>query len=347
MVSARSGTVLVTGGAGYVGSVVVPTLLSRGYRVRVIDSGWFGLDHVPPEAELISGDILDFDASWLDGVGAVIHLAGLSNDPMAAFSPTLNYIVNAAGAGIVGQAARDAGVRRFIFSSTCSVYGVNDETVVTEEHPVSPKYPYAVAKVMAERQLACLADRDFRPIVLRMGTVVGWSPRMRFDLVTNAMIKTALKERRIVVDNPVLWRPLIDVEDAARAYVCALEADISISEIFNIASENYLIGHLAAIVRETLEEFGVSAAIETQHRPGGRSYRVQTEKATQVLGFRPTKSMPSTIREIFSQLVSRSITNLEDPAFYNIRQMQKLMEEGLLQPARSQLRDVRPVSVPA
>jgi nucleoside-diphosphate-sugar epimerase len=330
MVSARNATVLVTGGAGYVGSVVVPTLLSRGYGVRVVDSGWFGLDHVPAEAELIAGDILDFDVAWLRGIDAVIHLAGLSNDPMAAFSPTLNYMLNAAGAGIVGQAARDAGVPRFILSSTCSVYGLDDKTLVSEEHPVNPKSPYAVSKVMAERQLACLADENFRPIVFRMGTVVGWSPRMRFDLVTNAMIKSALTDRKIVIHNPRLWRPLIDVEDAARAYVAALEADLAVAGVFNIATRNYRLQELAETVATSLTEFNVTVALEVEAQQGLRSYRVATDKAETVLHFQPAKTMATTVREVMERLIANSVVDLDDARYYNVRQMQRLMAQGIL-----------------
>jgi nucleoside-diphosphate-sugar epimerase len=330
MAVARNAMVLVTGGAGYVGSVVVPTLLSRGYRVRVVDSGWFGLDHVPAEAELIAGDILEFDIAWLRGVDAVIHLAGLSNDPMAAFSPSLNYMLNAAGAGIVGQAARDAGVARFILSSTCSVYGLDDQTVVSEEHPVNPKSPYAVSKVMAERQLACLADENFRPIVLRMGTVVGWSPRMRFDLVTNAMIKSALTDRKIVIHNPRLWRPLIDVEDAARAYVAALDADLTVAGVFNVATRNYRLQELAETVASSLTEFNVTVALEVQAEQGLRSYRVATDKAETVLHFHPAKTMATTVKEVMERLIANSVVDLDDARYYNIRQMQRLMAQGIL-----------------
>src|SRR5437879_6123532 len=236
--------VLITWGAGYVGSVLGRLLIDRGYQVRVVDAGFFGLEHVDARAELISGNILDFDREWLDGVDSVVHLAGLSNDPMAAFSPSLNYLINAAGAAIVAHATKDAGIHRFVFGSTCSVYGLDDGEPLSEEHPTSPPFPYAISKLMAERQLACLTDATFRPIILRKGTVVGWSPRMRFDLVTNTMIKTALVEGKIVVHNPRLWRPLIDVEDAGNAYQRALEADLEITGIFNISGRNFTLDEL-------------------------------------------------------------------------------------------------------
>src|SRR6202023_2305191 len=153
--------------------------------------------------------------------------------------------------------SKDAGIRRFIFSSTCSVYGKDDSQVFTEERMTTPTFPYAISKLMAERLLECLTDERFRPIVLRKGTVVGWSPRMRFDLVTNTMVKTALTEGRIVIHNPDLWRPLIDVEDASGAYLSAIDADPAVTGVFNVATRNYRLAELGAIVADELNALGI------------------------------------------------------------------------------------------
>lgn len=320
--------ILVTGGAGYVGSVLVPILVRQGYDVRVLDCGMFGLDHVDPDAEVIEGDVLDFHKHWLDGVDAVVHLAGLSNDPMAAFSPTLNYMLNAAGTAIVAQFAKESGVRRFIFASSCSVYGLNDSAEVDENEPTHPSFPYAISKLMAERALACLTDDSFHPIILRMGTIVGWSPRMRFDLVTNAMVRSALTRKRIDVHNPSLWRPLLDVRDAARAYLCALDADQSITGIFNIAQDNYTIGHLADEVAQELKQFGLDVPLNIEHRHDVRSYRVSVAKASAVLGFRPTLSMKDTVREIMAHILQNEIMDFDDPRYYNVEQMKVKFSQG-------------------
>ena len=317
--------VLVTGGAGYVGSVLVPALIERGYAVRVVDCGMFGVQHVHPEAELIVADVLDFQESWLDRVDAVINLAGLSNDPMAAFSPSLNYILNAAGASIVAHAAKEAGIRRFVFGSTCSVYGLSDDNEVDEQYEASPSFPYATSKLMAELCVRCLTDERFRPIILRKGTVVGWSPRMRFDLVVNAMVKTALTQRRIVVHNPHLWRPLIDVRDAAAAYISALEADVSVTGIFNIAAENYNMGRLAEEVATTLRALGTNVPLVLENRHDVRSYRVSTAKAKSTLGFEASTGIAETVREIMDHIRRHEVTDFSDPRYYNVEQLKLTM----------------------
>jgi nucleoside-diphosphate-sugar epimerase len=310
--------VLVTGGAGYIGSVLVPILIERGYDVRVVDIGLFGTVHLPPQAEVIEADVVDFDPAWLDGVEAVIHLAGLSNDPMADFSPRLNYLYNAASVAIVAHAAKSAGVSRFVFASTCSVYGLNDSTEVDEDHPVSPCFPYAVSKVMAERALLCLTDERFRPIILRKGTVVGWSPRMRYDLAANVMVKTALTEKKIVVHNPSLWRPFIDVKDVAVAYVRALDADPSLTGIFNVARDNFTIGRLADSVASTLKEYGTYVPVEIQRRQDFRSYRVSLRRARDVLDFRAAISMEESVRVMLDHILAKQQADFDNQIYVNV-----------------------------
>ena len=152
---------------------------------------------------------------------------------------------------------------------------------------------------------------------------------MRFDLVTNTMVKTALKEHRIVIHNPHLWRPLIDVEDACQAYVCALEADLAVTGIFNISAANYTLEDLGQIVASTVAEFGIDVSIQTEHRADVRSYRVNTDKATEVLGFRAEKPMSETVRDLVRNLQTSSI-DVDDPRYYNILQFERLMASGQL-----------------
>ena len=322
--------VLVTGGAGFVGSVLVPVLLERGCEVRVVDSGLFGGEHLPEGAEAIVDDILKFDDRWLHEVDAVIHLAGISNDPMAEFSPQLNYTVNAAGTAIVAQATKKAGIARFIFASSCSVYGFTDGQDVDEDSPVSPTFPYAISKLMGERALQCLTDDSFRPFILRKGTVVGWSPRMRYDLVTNTMVKSALKDHKIVVHNPSLWRPLVDVRDAALAYVRALDADLSVTGIFNIAYDNFTIGRLADEVGAALKEFGAGVAFEIQNRRDVRNYKVSMEKAAELLDFHPTISMRDCVRTIMEHIRAGDANDFDNPRYYGVEWLKRLLAEGAI-----------------
>jgi len=320
--------VLVTGGAGYVGSVLVPMLLDHGHQVRVVDWGMFGLEHLDQRAELVAADILRFHPEWLEGVDAVVHLAGLSNDPMAAFSPSLNYVLNAAGTAVVAQACREAGIRRFVFSSTCSVYGFLPEGEADETAQARPTFPYAISKLMAERSLLCLEDETFRPIVLRFGTIVGWSPRLRFDLVVNTMVKTALTEGRVLVFNPDIWRPLLDIEDAARAYLLALEAPLEVTGIFNVAAANYRLPQLAQEVAAALAEAGVPVRVQVEQRADVRSYRVSTVRARQVLGFRPQRTMRDTVLTLVSRIRAAGIEDFDDPRYYNIEGMKRFLAEG-------------------
>jgi nucleoside-diphosphate-sugar epimerase len=321
--------VLLTGGAGYIGAILTPMLLKRGYEVRLVDSGIFGFDTVPADVELIKKDILFFDDSWLKGVDVVLHLAGLSNDPMAELFPHTNYLTNAAGTAIIAEASKRAGIQRFIFASTCSVYGLADKSIVDEETIAQPRFPYGISKLMAERSLECLADDEFRPIMLRKGTVVGWSPRMRFDLVVNTMIKTALTQKKITVHNPSLWRPLLDVQDAAEAYLRAVDADEDVSGTFNIAYDNFTIGRLADEVAEALREFDIDVSLEIQKRRDVRSYRVSTQKAVEVLDYHPRVSMKDSAREIIRNLVTDGHIDLENPKYVNVEWMKLTMENGL------------------
>lgn len=307
------------------GSVLVPTLLERGHMVRVLDNGFFGVDHLPAEAEVIVADVVDLKDEWLDGVDAVVHLAGLSNDPMAGFSPKLNYEINAAGSAIVAQAAKRCGVRRFVMGSTCSVYGFADEREVDEEWHTKPEYPYAISKLMAERALQCLADDSFQPIVLRKGTVIGWSPRMRYDLVANTMVKSALTQGRITVHNPKLWRPILDVRDAAQAYIRSVEAEDGVSGTFNIAYGNFTIAEIAEEVNGALAERDLGVPIDHQDLRDVRNYRVSTARARHVLGYEPQVSIGRSAATMLDRILDGENADFENPLYYNIEWMKVRM----------------------
>ena len=316
--------ILVTGGAGYIGSVLVPLLIERGHRVRVVDLGWFGLHKnlkdPPGIVHVVQGNILDFKEWWLDSIDAVIHLAGLSNDPMAQFNPKLNYTTNAVGTALVAHAAKDHGIRRFVYASSCSVYGLCN--TLAHEHATipHPSFPYAISKLMGERALECLEDSQFRPISLRKGTVVGWSPRMRFDLATNAMIKAAMLHNIITVNNPDIWRPIIDVRDAAMAYALAAESSLELVGAFNIAEGNYHIAYLASMVQQIVQSRGHDPILNILYQLDLRDYRVDTTRANHHLGFRAEYSVQDSIIEVLEHLPD----DLENPIYTNVAWLELL-----------------------
>src|SRR5215831_17115913 len=245
--------ILVAGGAGYIGSALIPKLLERGYDVDVVDLFWFG-NSLPPEVGIVNKDIFDLQTVELKEYEQVIFLAGLSNDPMAEFSPAKNFVFNAAAPAYLCYIAKQAGVRRYVYASYCSVYGYIENELFDEDRPVSSAYPYGISKLQGERAVLQLVDTEFSVIALRKGTVSGYSPRMRFDLIVNTMFRSAMKEGLIRVNNPAIWRPILSMEDACMAYIRAVEANESISGIFNIASGNHTVGEVADLVRTTLQQ---------------------------------------------------------------------------------------------
>src|SRR2546430_9363342 len=219
---------LIAGGAGYVGSVLIPKLLDRGYKVDVVDLFWFGT-HLPRQVGMLNKDIFQLSVEDLSPYDQVIFLAGLSNDPMAEFSPSKNFIFNAAAPAYLAYTAKNANVKRYIYASSCSVYGYTENELYDEMRPVSSTYPYGISKLQGEQGALQLADANFSVISLRKGTISGYSPRMRFDLLINTMFKSAMKDRIITINNPSIWRPILSLQDAATAYIRAIEANHKIS----------------------------------------------------------------------------------------------------------------------
>ena len=204
--------VLVAGGGGYVGTRLCNEMANEGHQITAVDLFWFG-NHLNSNVRAVKKDLIDLTRDEVSGYDAVVFLAGLSNDPMANFSPKRNFIENAAAPSYLSFISKEVGIPRFVYASSCSVYGFTDNKVMTEDSQVKPQYPYGISKLQAEYSLMNLQDESFRPISMRKGTVGGWSPRMRFDLVVNTMTKFALTQGKIVVHNPNLWRPLIDIRD--------------------------------------------------------------------------------------------------------------------------------------
>jgi nucleoside-diphosphate-sugar epimerase len=297
--------ILVAGGAGYIGSALIPKLLERGYDVDVVDLFWFG-NHLPPEVGNVNRDIFDLQTTDLKEYEQVIFLAGLSNDPMAEFSPSKNFIFNAAAPAYLCYIARQAGVRRYVYASSCSVYGYTENELFDEDRPVSSSYPYGISKLQGERAVLQFADRDFSVIALRKGTVSGYSPRMRLDLIVNTMFKSAMKEGIVRVNNPAIWRPVLGIEDACTAYIRAIEASESIS------------GEVADLVRTTIEqETGAKVALDLNHIKDIRNYKVSIERARNVLSFHPHHDVRWIVRNLLENM--SKFSEWDNPNYYNIQ----------------------------
>ncbi len=317
--------ILVAGGAGYIGSVVIPRLIERGYKVDVIDLFWFG-NHLPEEVGVLRKDIFKVGERDLAGYDRVVFLAGLSNDPMAEFSPSVNFVSNAAAPAYLGWVAKRAGVRRLVYAGSCSVYGYTVDELYDETRPAVSSYPYGISKLQGEQAVLAMADSKFSVISLRQGTVSGYSPRMRLDLIVNTMFKAALSEGTITVNNPSIWRPILAIKDAASAYVRAIEANEDVSGIFNVASGNYTVGEVADLVKAGVEaRFSTEVRLEIKNLQDFRNYKVSIEKARNVLSFHPRHDVDSIVRDLADHLERfRDFTN---PAYHNIQVFKALVKE--------------------
>lgn len=302
--------------------MLVPRLAERGHEVEVVDLLWFG-NHLPADIPVYQKDIFELDEHDLAGYDQVIFLGGLSNDPMAEFSPALNFIYNAAAPAYLAYLAMRAGVRRYIYASSCSVYGYTRGEPYPEDAPIYCTYPYGISKLQGERAVLQLASETFSVICLRKGTVSGYSPRMRLDLIVNTMFKTALENGRIVINNPYIWRPIVGMEDAVQAYLLAVEAHPDLSGVFNIASGNWTVKEVALMVKDALEDLlGLKIELEEKHIPDKRNYLADTRRARALLGFRPTQSIPDIVRDLLNNY--EKFKDFDNPLYYNIRVFKSL-----------------------
>lgn len=318
--------VVVAGGAGYVGCQLVPRLLNRGYEVKVYDLCWFG-NHLPAGVEVVNRGVMDIREEDLAGVDVVVFVAGLSNDPMAEYSPARNFVENASGPAYLAYAAKRAGVRRFIHGGSCSVYGYTVNELYDETSPAVSNYPYGISKLQGEFAAMQLADENFSVIGLRKGTISGYSPRMRLDLVVNTMFKSAIKDGVILVNNPSIWRPILALRDAVDGYVRAIEAAPGISGLFNLASGNYTIGEVADYVREGVQEYmGQTPNILVKNVQDFRNYKVTWQKASNMLGFHPRFNVKDIVRELADNF--DSFKDTDNPNYYNIRTFKDLDQAG-------------------
>ena len=307
---------LIAGGGGYVGSVLIPKLIDRGYKVDVVDLFWFG-NHLPLQVGVLNKDIFDLSKEDLEAYDQVIFLAGLSNDPMAEYSPSKNFVFNAAAPAYLAYIAKIAGVKRYIYASSCSVYGYTENELYDESRPVSSSYPYGISKLQGEQAAMQFVDDSFSVISLRKGTVSGYSPRMRFDLIINTMFKSAMKSHVITVNNPSIWRPILSIEDAATAYIRSVEANPNTSGIFNVASGNYTVGEVADLVKAEIEDrLSIRINLCIKHLEDFRNYKVSIEKAKNVLSFHPSGDVRSIVRNLIDHM--DKYEGWDNPRFSNI-----------------------------
>lgn len=307
--------VLIAGGAGFIGSALVPRLIELGYEVKVIDLLWFG-NYLP--IEVIQKDLFGCTEEDIKGFDEFIFLAGLSNDPMAEYSPAQNFISNGALPTYLAYLCKRAGVKRFIYASSASVYGFTDRLVSEYDKPVS-NYPYGISKLHGEQGVLQLQDENFSVVVLRQGTVCGYSPRVRMDLIVNTMFKSAL-EGKITVNNPNIWRPVYDIRDCVESYVKVLESNAH--GIFNIAGGNFTVLAIAYIVQKTLEDLGLEVKVEINKVPDKRNYKISCDKAEKVLKFEPQYKIADIVMDLWNH--RDQMGDLNQDKYYNIRVFKNL-----------------------
>ena len=333
--------IIVTGHRGYIGTVLVPLLVAEGYHVVGVDSDLYkqctfgeetGIASIP---ELLK-DIRDMEAADVKGFDAVIHLAGLSNDPLGNLNPELTYEINHLASVRLARLAKDAGVKRFIFSSSCSNYGAAGQDWVDEESTLNPLTPYGIAKVRVEEDVTKLADSSFCPVFPRNATAYGVSPRLRFDLVLNNLVAWALATGKVhLKSDGSAWRPLVHIEDIASALMAILQAPIErvYNQAFNVGqtAENYRVRDLAEIVTETVPgsriEFAEGASADQ------RCYRVncdKLEKAFPELGFKWNVKRGAEVLYKAYLKEGLKLEEFEGPKYKRVAHIQKLLETGRL-----------------
>lgn len=307
--------VLVTGGAGYIGSTLISTLLEKGYVVKCLDRLFFGRESLNqvssnPNFELIKDDVRWFAPSVLKGVDSVIDLAALSNDPSGELDPSKTLDINYLGRVRVAKLSKEYGVKRYVISSSCSVYGFR-EGILDESSPVNPLTTYAKANIMAEKDILPLSDSRFTAIALRFATVYGLSGRMRFDLAINGIVLGLYKTGKIpVMRDGAQWRPFIHVKDVAKAFITVLESpsDKVNGQIFNAGSDeqNYQIHPLAELIGESV---GIPYQIEWYGSPDKRSYKVSFNKIKSILRFTTDYTARDGAVEVYDALKDGNVTD--------------------------------------
>lgn len=324
--------VLVIGGAGYIGSALIPKLLAQGYRVRLLDMLLYGPDPIQAIADHSHLEVIEADFRQVDkvvdamqDVDAVIHLGAIVGDPACALDEKLTTEINLMATRMIAEVAKGSGVNRFIFASTCSVYGASDQ-ILDEYSALKPVSLYAMSKIASERVLLQMADERFAPTILRFGTIYGLSGRTRFDLVVNLLTATAVVDKKVTIIGGDQWRPFLHVDDAALALIRCLNAQLRIvrDEVINVGSngQNYTIRQVGEVICGLVP---AAELIETEHNGDLRNYRVDFSKITNLVDFNPAWTLDAGVRQVIDALESGAVKNYKDPKYSNVR---FLSEEG-------------------
>jgi len=331
--------VLVTGHLGYIGSVLTPMLLAEGFEVVGLDSDLYRrctFGDGPVKVPNIAKDIRNTSPEDIEGFDAVCHLAALSNDPLGDLDPNLTYEINYKASVRLAELAKSAGVRRFVFSSSCSCYGAAGNEMLTEEAPFNPVTPYGKSKVWVERDISALADADFSPVFLRNATAYGVSPRLRFDLVLNNLAAWAFTTGKIMMKSDGSpWRPIVHIRDIALAFIAVLNAprELVHNEAFNVGvtGDNLQIRDIAKIVGQTVP--GCKVAFAEGALPDTRNYRVDCGKLPRTLvSFRPQWNARRGAKELYEAYKKYGLTleEFEGPRYQRIAHIRKLLSDGIL-----------------
>jgi nucleoside-diphosphate-sugar epimerase len=331
--------VLITGHKGYIGTVMAPLLADAGHEIVGLDSDLFEqctFGKGPREFPSIRKDLRDVERADLERFDAVVHLAGLSNDPLGNLNPDLTYDINYHASVRLAQLSKEAGVKRFLFSSSCSTYGAAGDKILDETAEFNPVTPYGRSKVLVEQDVAKLADSSFSPVFLRNATAYGVSPRLRFDLVLNNLTAWALTTGRVYIKSDgTPWRPIVHIEDISRAFLAALDAPIEAihNQAFNVGrtEENYQIRDLAQIVKETVPGCAIEFAADAG--PDKRCYRADFSRIRKALpGFQPQWDARRGARELYDayRKVELRLEDFEGARYKRIDHIQGLLASAQL-----------------